>query len=66
MTRGHPTGTDLVLMLARSDVFPFVGAEVERACALGAAAGKGCSGASRCQRGAAPSVMIGDVPGHGD
>jgi hypothetical protein len=37
-------GTDLVLMLARNDVFPFVDAEVERACALVTAAGEGLLG----------------------
>lgn len=37
-------GTDLVLMLARTDQFPFVDAEVERASALVSAAGEGLLG----------------------
>lgn len=38
------SGTDPALMLARRDVFPFVDAEVERACALVTAAGAGLLG----------------------
>ena len=37
-------GTDVALLLLRADAFPFVDAEVERACALVAAAGEGLLG----------------------
>ena len=61
-------GTDLVLMLARGDVFPFVDAEVERACALVPRPARACSGAPplKPNRAAATSGMIVLVSGHGD
>ena len=62
-------GTDLVLMLARNDVFPFVDAEVERACALVTRGRRGPARArhrvTAARRGPA-SGMIVRVPGHGD